>query len=129
MAGFCGLVNNNVCYHGTLNNSKDKDKGWSVEFAIPFSALSLGSGKNIPKEGTLWRINFSRVEWNTMNNEQIPDIYNTGRDYYTYWFVKNFKEEQPENGNQVWLKFRGINYSCRIYLNGKLVNKEPYEGM
>jgi hypothetical protein len=34
-----------------------------------------------------------------MNNEQIPDIYKTGRDYYTYWFVKNFKEEQPENGN------------------------------
>ena len=30
-----------------------------------------------------------------MNNEQIPDIYKTGRDYYTYWFVKDFKEPLP----------------------------------
>jgi len=54
-----------VKIHGTLNNPKDKDKGWTVEFAIPFSALTLGSGITIPKEGSLWRINFSRVEWNT----------------------------------------------------------------
>ena len=28
-----------------------------------------------------------------MNNEKIPDIYNTGRDYYTYWFVKDFSRK------------------------------------
>ncbi|MDR2929182.1 MAG: glycosyl hydrolase [Cytophagaceae bacterium] len=64
-----------------------------------------------------------------MNNELIPDIYNTGREYYTYWFVKNFTETQPKGNEQVWLTFRGINYSCDIYLNGQKVNKEPYEGM
>lgn len=64
-----------------------------------------------------------------MNNERIPDIYYTGRDYYTYWFVKDFKEDKPKGDEQVWLTFRGINYSCNIYLNGKQVNKEKYEGM
>lgn len=64
-----------------------------------------------------------------MNNEKIPDVYQTGRDYYTYWFVRDFEEKAPEKGQQVWLTFRGINYSCDIYLNGLKVNKEPYAGM
>jgi len=54
-----------------------------------------------------------------MNNEKIPDIYNTGREYYTYWFAKDFKESIPADGSEVWLKFRGINYSCDVFLNGK----------
>lgn len=50
---------------GTLNNSKDKDKGWTVEFAIPFRALTLGNNENVPKDKDVWRINFSRVQWET----------------------------------------------------------------
>ncbi len=64
-----------------------------------------------------------------LNNEKIPDIYHVGRNFYTYWFVKNFEEKKPSNGQQVWLKFRGINYSCDIYLNGKKVNAQPVVGM
>lgn len=64
-----------------------------------------------------------------MNNNKIPDIYTTGRDYYTYWFVKNFNEKQPSGSDQVYLNFRGVNYSCDIYLNGKKVNKERHFGM
>jgi mannosylglycoprotein endo-beta-mannosidase len=64
-----------------------------------------------------------------MNNKLIPDIYTTGRDYYTYWFVKDFKEALPSADGQVWLKFRGINYSCDIFLNGKKVNTAPFKGM
>src|ERR1700760_2318277 len=26
-----------------------------------------------------------------LNNQKIPDIYTTGRDHYTYWFVRDFK--------------------------------------
>ena len=63
-----------------------------------------------------------------MNNEEIPDIYDVGRDFYTYWFVKDF-EEKAKKGEQVWLNFRGINYSVDIFLNGKKVNKEEYKGM
>ena len=64
-----------------------------------------------------------------MNNEQIPDIYRTGRDYYTYWFVKDFKETQPQGGSQVYLNFRGVNYSCDIFLNGHKLNDKPHVGM
>lgn len=64
-----------------------------------------------------------------MNNEKIPDIHATGREYYTYWFVKDFRELPPKEGGQVWLTFRGINYSCDIFLNGHKVNAKPYRGM
>lgn len=64
-----------------------------------------------------------------MNNKLIPDIYKTGRDYYTYWFVKGFKEAAPAAGNQVYLNFRGINYSCNVYLNGHRLNEKVHQGM
>lgn len=63
-----------------------------------------------------------------INNQHIPDIYQTGRDYYTYWFVKDFKEE-AQAGEQVWLQFRGINYSCDVFLNGKKLTDKPHIGM
>lgn len=49
-----------------------------------------------------------------MNNEKIPDIFNTGAAYYTYWFVKDFNENISST-EQVYLKFRGINYSCNVF--------------
>jgi mannosylglycoprotein endo-beta-mannosidase len=64
-----------------------------------------------------------------MNNEQIPDIYKTGRDHYTYWFVKDFKENLPATGRQVYLNFRGINYSSNVFLNGHQLNSKLQEGM
>ncbi len=64
-----------------------------------------------------------------MNNEKIPDIYKTGRDHYTYWFVKDFSEKAPTGNEQVWLQFRGVNYSCDIFLNGKKLNNSRHYGM
>ncbi|GGF48047.1 glycoside hydrolase family 2 protein [Echinicola rosea] len=63
-----------------------------------------------------------------LNNEKIKDIYDTGREYYTYWFVTDFSET-AKSGEQVWLNFRGINYSVDIFLNGQKVNPTPYKGM
>ncbi|HWJ27982.1 MAG TPA: hypothetical protein VNS32_15660, partial [Flavisolibacter sp.] len=51
-----------------------------------------------------------------MNNKYIPDIFFTGNDYYTYWFVKDFKET-AKTGEQVWLQLRGVNYKYDAYLN------------
>ncbi len=48
---------------GTINQPGDTDKGWTVEMAIPFKALTIGNDTKVPKEGDLWRVNFSRVEW------------------------------------------------------------------
>ena len=123
-------------------NRYELNSGWkcrSVEDekaigeVISTSSYSLSAWKNAVVPGTVLTTMLANKEipdpFYGMNNEQIPDIYKTGRAHYTYWFVKNFKEESPVKGNQVWLTFRGINYSCKIYLNGQLVNKEPYEGM
>ncbi|HXB10282.1 MAG TPA: glycoside hydrolase family 2 TIM barrel-domain containing protein [Puia sp.] len=62
-----------------------------------------------------------------LNNEKIPDIYTAGRDHYTYWFVKNFKESK--SWQQVWLDLRGVNYSCDIWLNGHKLNERTHYGM
>lgn len=52
-----------VHVEGTLNNPRDKDKFWSVEIAIPFTALqSFGSG-DTPPLSSYWLFNFSRVQW------------------------------------------------------------------
>ncbi len=64
-----------------------------------------------------------------MNNELIPDISVVGPDHYTYWFYQQFNLRPLGKGEQVWLKFRGINYSAEIYLNGKRVNADTHEGM
>jgi hypothetical protein len=63
-----------------------------------------------------------------MNSKKIPDIYDTGRDFYTYWFVKDFSGK-AKSGEEVWLHFRGINYSCHVFLNGHKLNEKMFYGM
>jgi hypothetical protein len=53
-----------VALRGTLNDPSDRDTAWSVELAIPWTALAPpGQAGRAPREGDQWRINFSRVEW------------------------------------------------------------------
>lgn len=63
-----------------------------------------------------------------LNSKQIPDIYTTGRDYYTYWFVRDFKQTAAR-GQQVWVDLRGVNYSCDVWLNGHRLNEKTHYGM
>ncbi|RFS21944.1 glycosyl hydrolase [Chitinophaga silvatica] len=63
-----------------------------------------------------------------MNNEKIPDIYHTGNDQYTYWFVKDFKELPASADGQVWLHFRGVNEGCDVFLNGHKLNNNTHFG-
>lgn len=52
-----------VKVNGTLNNPNDKDKGWVVELAIPWSVYKTSYfEQNVPKD-KFWKINFSRVNW------------------------------------------------------------------
>ena len=49
---------------GTLNDPRDKDRGWTLEIAWPLKGLKeLPSVPIPPRDGDQWRINFSRVEW------------------------------------------------------------------
>lgn len=54
-----------ISVDGTINNPSDTDKKWVVEMAIPFESLRLGLGNVVPENGQIWKINFSRVEWQT----------------------------------------------------------------
>jgi hypothetical protein len=55
-----------VYVNGTLNDPSDLDRGWSVELALPWRALQRNAYRPCPpREGDAWRINFSRVEWDT----------------------------------------------------------------
>lgn len=53
-----------VYIDGTLNNDKDKDRGWTVELAFPWKGMKLlakADGRTLPpKDGDVWRIDFSR---------------------------------------------------------------------
>lgn len=108
---------------------KTKDNGEKISR----TSYSLSKWKKAVVPGTVLTTQLENGEipdpFYGMNNNMIPDIYDTGRDYYTYWFVKDFQENKPNDGQQVWLTFRGINYSCDIFLNGKKVNQDVYEGM
>jgi hypothetical protein len=64
-----------------------------------------------------------------MNNNQIPDIYHTGPEYYTYWFVCDFDEYDLEKDEELWLHFRGVNYGCDIFFNGEKLNSKTHKGM
>ena len=52
-----------VSINGTLNNPEDKDESWTLELAIPFYSLKAGMRSVRPDEGSTWKINFSRVQW------------------------------------------------------------------
>jgi hypothetical protein len=71
-----------VAIDGTLNKPQDTDRSWTVEMAIPLKAVRMGFPWQPPAEGTLWRINFSRVEWDTRavngKNQKLRDT--SGKD-------------------------------------------------
>ena len=53
-----------VAVAGTLNNNSDRDRGWTVELALPWAGmkvLALGDTRVIPPhDGDVWRMDFSR---------------------------------------------------------------------
>ncbi|HET7624598.1 MAG TPA: glycoside hydrolase family 2 protein [Verrucomicrobiae bacterium] len=58
---------------------------------------------------------------NAHEENLIPDLSETGPDFYTYWFRTEFKTPDAFHGKRVWLEFDGINYRAEIWLNGKRV--------
>jgi hypothetical protein len=50
---------------GTLNDPRDKDEGWTLEIRWPWRGVKELGASVPPKDGDRWRINFSRVEWDT----------------------------------------------------------------
>ncbi len=52
-----------VAVDGTLNDNRDRDRGWTVEVAFPWSGMELlaPDGRSLPpSNGDTWRMSFSR---------------------------------------------------------------------
>jgi hypothetical protein len=53
-----------VDVRGTLNRPGDRDEGWTVEIAMPWTILrEAAPDHRAPRAGERWRANFSRVQW------------------------------------------------------------------
>src|SRR4030042_45364 len=57
-----------VTYDGTINNDKDKDKMWRMEFAIPFTAFSDFHFISRPKAGVRWAFQAVRQDRNYVDD-------------------------------------------------------------
>lgn len=59
---------------------------------------------------------------NKIESGLIPDISQTGRDFYTYWFRTEFSVPQSFKGKNIWLQVDGINYRAEVWVNGNLLS-------
>ncbi|MCE5249355.1 carbohydrate-binding family 9-like protein [bacterium] len=94
-----------VHVYGTLNDPKDEDQGWSVEFALPWAVLKEFAHKPAPpRDGDQWRVNFSRVEY-------LPEIILTTNVRKT---EKSFltKADGTRCENWIWSPQGIINMHC-----------------
>ena len=100
-----------------ITGAEFQPSGW-LEAVVPGTILT-----------TLLRNKLVPDPFFRLNNTRIPDVYNAGREQYTYWFYNEFDLSGWQKGEQVWLCFRGINYFSEIYLNGHKVNPTTHQGM
>lgn len=53
-----------VFVDGTINDDRDRDRGWTVELALPWSGMSvlaMGNHRSLPpRDQDIWRMDFSR---------------------------------------------------------------------
>jgi len=76
-----------VTYDGTINNDKDKDKMWQMEFAIPFTAFSDFHFISRPKTGVRWAFQAVRQDRNYVEDRfrstsTLFPIYETRKDVH-----------------------------------------------
>ena len=86
--------------------------GW-MDAQVPGTVLT-----NLVANGVLPDPYFS--DNNRISKGLIPDISDAGRDYYTYWFRREFDIPASYRGKNVWLRAEGINYRAEFWVNGHL---------
>jgi hypothetical protein len=96
---------------GTINHSSDTDEGWSVEMAIPLASIRF-FGERAPRDSTIWRINFSRVEWDwdVADGRYVKRMDSTGRrlpEHNWVWSPQGIVDmHAPERWG--WLQFSTV---------------------
>lgn len=106
-----------VHIQGTINNPSDQDEFWSVEVAMPWKVLEEAAFRGkAPKKGDSWRVNFSRVQWDT----EVVDG--------SYRKIIKTGDKKPVEHNWVWSPQRVINmhepeFWGQVYFSGNSVDK------
>ncbi len=114
-----------VSIDGTINDPKDTDRKWTIEMAIPFEDLRLGVFGQVPADGQTWKINFSRVNWQTevVNGKyQRKKDAKTGRQLSEYNWVWNPTGEINMHLPERWGM---IQFSEQPVANQQVVFKTP----
>jgi hypothetical protein len=70
-----------VQVQGTLNNSRDVDRGWTVEIAFPWAGMKhLTGGRSVPPhDGDMWRLFFGRFGKLAVGNAVVGNAMSWGR--------------------------------------------------
>ncbi len=115
-----------VHLEGTLNDNRDVDQGWSVEIAIPWKVLEEAAHKACPpKEGDIWRMNFSRVHYlltkdgNSYKKASHPE-------YNWVWSPQGLiAMHYPEQWGYVIFSEQKVSPADTITVSGKLNEEQP----
>src|SRR6185295_7409034 len=88
-----------VHVNGTLNNASDKDRSWTVEIAFPWKVLrEFSKQKAPPAEGDIWRVDFSRVEWQIeIKDGKYSKVPGTKEDNWVWSPTGIIDMHRPEN--------------------------------
>jgi hypothetical protein len=87
ISGYNPVYKVEATYDGTINNDKDKDKGWKMEFQIPFAALSNFHLFARPRAGVKWAFQAVRQDRNLVDDRfrstsTLYPIYDTRLDVH-----------------------------------------------
>jgi hypothetical protein len=92
-----------VHVNGSLNDPKDRDESWTVEIAIPWKVLAeFSKQKAPPKSGDIWRVDFSRVEWQIDTRDgKYKKVPGTREDNWVWSPTGIIDMHRPENWGHV----------------------------
>ena len=66
--GYNPVYESGVTYEGTINDESDKDKGWQMELAIPFTCFSQFNNISRAKPGVKWAFQAVRQDRNLISD-------------------------------------------------------------
>ncbi len=73
----CEGLRTGIDRRGTLNDSSDRDQGWSMEIAIPFASLDLPETAH-PRDRATWLFHLARYDW-SKDFEEEKELSSTAR--------------------------------------------------
>jgi hypothetical protein len=109
-----------ACLAGVLSGEQVSQPTFNTSLCLP--ATVPGTAFNTLLKNN--KFNFTDPFYDS-NLYDAPDINQTGRDYYTYFWRTEFTPQHTsDNGAAVWLKLRGINYRAKVFVDGVIIPED-----